>query len=121
VHSCDIGEGSLRVTGKGDRTRVIPLHPTLEAALEGLDGWAFPGRFNGGHVSADKVGKTLSRLLGPGWTAHTLRHRFASRAHAADRDIRAVQELLGHAKLETTQRYTAIPDGALRAAVMAVG
>ena len=120
VHSRDIEGTSLRVVGKGGRVRVIPLHPALEEALNGLDGYVFPGRLQG-HVSADNVGKTLSRLLGPGWTAHTLRHRFASRAYAAERDIRAVQELLGHSKLETTQLYTAIPDGALRTAVLAVG
>jgi integrase len=120
VHSRDIQDGMLRIVGKGRRTRLIPLHPVLEAALADVDGWAFPGRFDD-HAHPDLVGKTLSRLLPGEWTGHTLRHRFASKAYAAQRDIRAVQELLGHAKLETTQIYTAIPDDALRAAVMAVG
>jgi site-specific recombinase XerD len=65
------------------------------------------------------VSKLLSRALGAGWTAHQLRHRFASTAYAAERDLRAVQELLGHSKPETTARYTAIPEGAKRAAVLA--
>lgn len=62
------------------------------------------------------VGKLISRTLPAGWTTHTLRHRFASQAYAVDRDIRAVQELLGHASVVTTQIYTAIPDNARRRA-----
>jgi len=50
---------------------------------------------------------------------HTLRHRYASRAYAGTRDLRAVQTLLGHSKPETTLRYTAIPDGGLQAAAAA--
>ena len=49
------------------------------------------------------LGKLVSEALGPGYTAHMLRHRFASLAYAVERDLRAVQELLGHAKIETTQ------------------
>ena len=59
----------------------------------------------------------LARTLPDAWTTHTLRHRFASAAYAADRDIRAVQELLGHASVSTTQIYTAIPAEAARRAV----
>ncbi len=120
VHSDDVVGDSLRVHGKGGKIRAVPLHPQLLVALRAQsDGWVFPGRIDG-HLSPGHVGKTLQQLLGPGWSGHTLRHRFASRAYAADRDLRAVQELLGHSKPETTARYTAVPDGALRAAVMAV-
>lgn len=56
--------------------------------------------------------RTVSRIE----TTHTLRHRFASAAYRADRDIRAVQELLGHASVATTQIYTAVPDDAVRRA-----
>ena len=52
-----------------------------------------------------------------GWTAHTLRHRFATRTYAAARDLVAVQELLGHAKPETTRLYIETPPDSLRAAV----
>lgn len=110
---------SLRVTGKGGTVRLVPLLDELaERLLKAPAGHLFPGQIDG-HLSPSYVGKLVSRILGPGWTAHTLRHRFASRAYAAERDLRAVQELLGHAKPETTARYTAIPDGALRAAVRA--
>jgi integrase len=84
------------------------------------DGYLFPGRYGAG-LSADVVGRTLSRLLGPGWSGHTIRHRFASSAYAAERDLRAVQELLGHSKPETTARYVQTPTHAKHAAVLAAG
>jgi integrase/recombinase XerC len=110
---------SVRIRGKGGRVRVVPLHPTLAAMVADTGpGWVFPGRH--GHLTPDHVGRLLGRLLGPGWSGHTLRHRFATAAYAVQRDLFAVQQLLGHSKPETTARYTAIPDGALRAAVLGV-
>lgn len=61
----------------------------------------------------------MSELLPGRWTAHTLRHRFGTVTYAADHDIRAVQELLGHASVATTQIYTAVPDDAKRRAALA--
>ena len=72
-------------------------------------------------MRANSVSCVLSQVLPPGWSAHSLRHAFASRAYAGTRDLRAVQTLLGHSKPETTARYTAVPDGALAAAVAAAG
>lgn len=118
VHSDDVVESSLRIRGKGDKVRTIPLDPRLRDVIVEAGGWLFPSR-SGGHLSADRVGAILRSLLGGPWTAHTLRHRFASRAYAAERDFRAVQELLGHSSVVTTQRYVAVPDGALLAAVRA--
>jgi integrase/recombinase XerC len=63
----------------------------------------------------------VARVLPEGFTTHSLRHRFATAAYGVERDLRAVQELLGHAKPETTARYAAVPDGALAAAVAGVG
>lgn len=117
VHGDDFDGESLRVKGKGGKVRILPVHPVVATYLIGQSGWLFPGK-DDGHLSAIWVGALLRKLLGSGWSAHTLRHRFASQAYAAERDLRAVQELLGHSKPETTARYTAIPDGALRAAVM---
>lgn len=106
----------LRVHGKGDKTRIIPIPDELGRRIGRADGYLFPGDKHG-HLSAHYVSKLVSRELPDGWTAHTLRHRFASAAYLADRDIRAVQELLGHASVATTQIYTAIPrDGMRRAA-----
>lgn len=110
---------SLRVTGKGGHTRIVPLSPGMAVAIRARgEGWLFEGRVDG-HISPVVVSRMLSAVLGPGWTAHMLRHRFASKAYAAQRDLRAVQELLGHASPVTTAIYTIVPDEALRAAVMA--
>lgn len=106
----------LRVIGKGGHERVIPIDDSLAASLRMLpQGWVFPGQING-HLSPAYVGKLVSRALGPGWTAHTLRHRYASLAYSVERDIRAVQELLGHASVKTTQIYTYVPRESMRAA-----
>jgi integrase len=112
VHTADLVDDAwLRVTGKGGRTRIVPLPATLAVSVRAADGWLFPGRFPGTHVGADHVGRRLSRLLGPGWTGHGLRHRFATHAYSGSRDLLAVQQLLGHASPETTQRYVAVmPD-----------
>lgn len=116
----DLERGQLRITGKGGRQRIVPIHRNLKTPLSAAEpGFLFPGR-TGAHVTADAVGRAISRALGGKWTAHTLRHRFATRAFAAERDIQAVQQLLGHSSPATTVIYTALPDDALRAAVDAV-
>jgi integrase len=108
---------SLRVRGKGGVVRRVPLSSALTLLLAELEpGWAFPSP-RGGHLTPAHVGKLISQALGSGVTGHQLRHRFASRAYAAERDLRAVQELLGHARPETTARYTAVPFEAGRRAV----
>lgn len=114
------GDGwSITVTGKGGRARDVPLSPRLALLLRARPaGWVFPGRVDG-HLSAGYVSKRMSWALGAGVTGHQLRHRFASVAYAAERDLRAVQELLGHASPETTAIYAAVPDRALRRAVLA--
>jgi site-specific recombinase XerD len=50
-----------------------------------------------------------------------LRHRFASRAHRGTRNLRAVQVLLGHESISTTERYTAVDDAEIRAAMVGAG
>lgn len=122
IHSDDITQDfigwSLTVHGKGNKTRTVPLNKHLALELRTQPpGWLFPGQING-HLSPAYVSKLISTALPGQWTAHTLRHRFASRAYlGSGRDIRAVQELLGHASVATTQIYTAVPDDAKRAAV----
>lgn len=110
---------ALTVTGKGGRTRTIPISDSLAAAIQARgEGWCFPGRTDG-HLGPVHVGRLVAATLPDGWTTHTLRHRFASVAYGSERDIRAVQELLGHASVATTMIYTAIPDGAKRRAALA--
>lgn len=119
LHTNSIVDGALHIVGKGGRERLVPIAEHLQEELARVPaGWVFPNR-SGGHLSADHVGRVISRLLGPGWTAHKLRHRFSSRAYEAERDLLTVQELLGHASPVTTRIYTAIPPGARIAAVRA--
>lgn len=115
----DLDGWSVTVIGKGSKRRDVPLSPRLALELRARPaGWVFPGRVDG-HLSAAYVSKRLSWALGVGTTGHQLRHRFASVAYRSERDLRAVQELLGHASPETTAIYTAVPDQALRRAVLA--
>lgn len=112
---------SLRVVGKGGHVRDVPLPDELATRLlEAPAGWVFPSTARGGeHLTEAHVGKLVSRLLPDGWTCHTLRHRCGSIAYQATKDLRAVQELLGHAKPETTQLYTPVPPSSIRAAMAA--
>ncbi|MGD9955888.1 MAG: tyrosine-type recombinase/integrase [Dehalococcoidia bacterium] len=119
LHSRNVEGDTLRVTGKGGKTREVPLHPRLVEGLRGREGFIFPGKDHG-HLSPDWVGKQMKAVLGGGWTAHSLRHRFATRAYAGERDLLTVQQLLGHSSVATTQRYTQVPDDARRRAVLNV-
>lgn len=121
VHRDDVADGMLTVTGKGKVTRRVPIHPLLAEPLAGLTGWAFPSHRNiGEHLSAYTVGQRIATALGGGWTAHSLRHRAATQWYAARRDLRAVQQLLGHASPTTTAGYVGLDDHAMRATVNAV-
>ncbi len=116
----DLTGWSLRVKGKGGHVRMVPLPDVLATRIRAAGpGWLFPSPKGSGPLTAAHVGVLVSRLLPEGWTCHTLRHRCATKAYASNRDLRAVQELLGHAKPETTAIYTQVPSGAVRAAVMA--
>lgn len=116
---------SLRVVGKGGHIRMVPLDVAPDVVRQILDsppGWLFPSNHrdrSGQPLSPEYVGKLVSSVLPAGWTCHTLRHRCATVAYAAERDLRAVQDLLGHAKPETTARYTQVPMDAVRRAVAA--
>ena len=142
VHPDDIDwkRDLLRVTGTGEQVRWVPLHPELREELRAelfrrqcgscgtgyryrryltADGHLFAGR--DGHVKADVPGRVLSKLLGGDWTARTLRHRFATEAYAAEHDLHAVQELLGHSTPDTTARWVQAAADAKRVAVRAAG
>lgn len=121
VHRDDVAQTAagytLRVHGKGRKIRVIPITRALALEILAASGYLFAGQIDG-HLSPAYVSKLVSRALPEGWTAHTLRHRFASRAFiGTGKDIRAVQELLGHASVATTQIYTAVEDDVMRAGV----
>lgn len=115
----DLTGHSLRVVGKGGHVRVVPLPADLTLMiLERGSGWLFPSP-RGGHLTPHHVAKIARVYLPVGVPLHTLRHRCASTAYAATRDLRAVQELLGHSRPETTAGYVQVPDDAVRAAMEA--
>ena len=124
---------SLTVTGKGGKQRMLPVLPVVREAVQaylklcpwqtGDDGPLFLGtrgkRLNPG--VAQKRLRELRLLLGlpDTVTPHALRHSFATHLLGAGGDLRAIQELLGHASLSTTQRYTAVDSDSLMAAYRA--
>lgn len=111
--------GKLRVIGKGGKTRHVPiLRQDLLAQIIDAHGFLFKGNIDG-HLSAAYVSRLISASLGNRTTAHQLRHRFATEALRGTHDLRAVQELLGHASLATTQIYTDVADEDLWDAVAA--
>jgi integrase/recombinase XerC/integrase/recombinase XerD len=134
-----ISGNEMRIIGKGGHVRVVPMH--LKVAYElgteqarrtaGQFGsgfrytsrpdspWVFPGR-NGNWATADSIGRAAGRALGGYYTGHTLRHRFAGRAYAHTHDLRAVQQLLGHASPTTTAIYAKADREALRNTVNAI-
>lgn len=86
---------------------MVPANDDLLDALFKLerthgDGYYFPGRY-GGHMHPQSVNKIITRKTG--WNPHSLRHAGATAAYLATGDLRAVQMLLGHSSIATTQRY----------------
>jgi integrase/recombinase XerC len=123
------GQDSLRITGKGQKQRIVPLLPPVVAAIDDYlavcphplpaDGPLFVG-IRGGPLGPRQVQQRLvdlRRLLGlpESATPHALRHSFATHLLAGGGDLRAIQELLGHASLSTTQRYTDVDTAGLLA------
>ncbi|MCH8281374.1 MAG: tyrosine-type recombinase/integrase, partial [Chloroflexi bacterium] len=127
------GQEALTVTGKGGKDRMVPLLPAvIEAVQDYLAACPFepaPGEPSGGPLFLGVRGKALGarqvqarvaelrvRLGLPDTaTPHALRHSFATHLLAAGGDLRAIQELLGHASLSTTQRYTDVDAAGLLA------
>lgn len=115
----DLTGDSLRVVGKGGHVRTVPLPADLGERLRSYgESWVFPSPY-GGHLTPHHLAKIARAYLPAGVSLHTLRHRCASTAYAATRDLRAVQELLGHTRPETTAGYVLVPDDAVRAAMSA--
>ena len=121
------GQDGLVITGKGGKQRVVPLLPLVSEAIADYlahcphrlaDQGPLFVAIRGGPLGARPIQarlKSLRPLLGLPETAtpHALRHSFATHLLAGGGDLRAIQELLGHSSLSTTQRYTAVDPAAL--------
>jgi len=124
-----LGE-TLRITGKGGKTRIVPV---LDAVREAIDTYVAALPFvlspddplfrarRGGPLSPRHVQASVQILRGrlglsDRVTPHALRHAFATHLLGAGADLRSIQDLLGHASLSTTQRYTAVDAAGLMAA-----
>ncbi|MBQ0744579.1 MAG: tyrosine recombinase XerC [Pseudomonas sp.] len=119
VLALDSAQGEVRVLGKGNKTRLVPVG---RLALEALERWLPLRMLVAGDNPALFVGKQGRRLsaraiqlrvrawgvqhIGQNLHPHMLRHSFASHMLESSGDLRAVQELLGHADISTTQIYT---------------
>lgn len=118
LHSSMRENDLLRIVGKGSKMRMVPINDELMTVLLRLErrnggGFYFPGRFGGAVHTTTIYSKIQART---GWNPHALRHAGATAAYRATKDLRAVQELLGHASLATTQRYLHVGLDEVRAA-----
>ena len=120
LNGLDLREGVVRVTGKGAKDRLLPIGRKARERLgEWLQSRAGLARIEeqavfvnrrGGRLSVrsieDRLTRLAGQLLGQAVHPHMLRHSFASHMLESSGDLRAVQELLGHASIGTTQVYT---------------
>ena len=128
---------SLLVRGKGDKERLVPLGAPARRALQAYiavredhladapSRWLFPSRGASGHITRHRLAqllKGLARTAGiePARVSpHAFRHAFASHLLAHGADLRAVQKMLGHADIATTEIYTHVLDERLKRLVQA--
>lgn len=131
VDDLDLGTRTLRVTGKGGKQRVVPVG---ELAVEAVEAWLTRGRpvlatetsgpalllgQRGGRIDQRRLRQVVHDVAGAAGVddvaPHALRHSVATHLLEGGSDLRSVQEVLGHASLATTQRYTHVTADRLRA------
>ncbi len=125
----------IMVRGKGGRERMVPLGNKARLALLGYmkaltgkdksdSGYLFPSRGVEGHITRRRVGQMLKDLaveagvMPSSVSPHKLRHAFATHLLAHGADLRAVQQMLGHADISTTQIYTHVLEERLKNLVL---
>jgi integrase/recombinase XerC len=126
IFSIDFDERLVRVIGKGDKERIVPIgRQALQAVRNYLEATQYLRprnvyisrdeplfiNFRGGALSGRSIGRIIKKYaIESGLTAdvspHSMRHTFATHLLDGGADLRAVQELLGHESLSTTQKYT---------------
>ena len=126
ISSIDFDERLVRVIGKGDKERIVPIgRQALQAVRNYLEATQYLRRrnveisrseplfinFRGGALSGRSIGRIIKKYaIESGLTGdvspHSMRHTFATHLLDGGADLRAVQELLGHESLSTTQKYT---------------
>ena len=132
ARSLDPDAEELRVEGKGGRTRIVPAGEPAWRALEAylqrgrpaLQGESDPALFlskSGRRLSTSDIRRRLAlavrrAAVQSGVSPHTLRHSFATHLLEGGADLRAIQELLGHASISTTQTYTRVESRRLKSA-----
>ncbi|TAM68160.1 MAG: hypothetical protein EPN48_11750 [Microbacteriaceae bacterium] len=121
LHTDDREGDVLRILGKGEHVRMVPINDELLDVLERLehlqgDGYYFRGRWNGS-MHPQAVNKIITRVTS--CNPHSLRHAAATAAYEGTHDLRAVQEMLGHSSLATTERYLHVRADQIRAAAQA--
>lgn len=136
VHAVMSDDRVLMVKGKGGRERIVPISPAASAAIGRYLGclkprsgskmhWLFPSHGGAGHLTRQHVAvelKALARQAGidpARLSPHVLRHAFASHLVERGADLRAVQQMLGHADISTTQIYTHVQAERLKSVVEA--
>lgn len=131
VRDVNFSSETVRLFGKGAKERIVPLHPDLAVILRNYlrvrrvpPGSPDPERLfrsqRGGPLTRHGVHYLIKRIAAavpgdlPGISAHKLRHTMATMLLENDADLRSIQEILGHASVATTQRYTHVVNRRLR-------
>jgi integrase/recombinase XerC len=124
IEDIDLSNQAILIRGKGKKERLVPFGDAVESALKSYrpvrqrilgecrrNSSALLINLRGGRLTSRSVGRIIKKIavakgLSPDVHPHTLRHAFGTHMLEEGADLRAIQEMLGHERLSTTQRYT---------------